>query len=134
MTRRNFLWSAAIAHRIAAAAEPPLMVPVHRVVDARAKCTPEQLGRFWWSIWPEAVRDFNRCGIHFQTTDATGEIGRTAADLPVFVGLERGVINLVLTDHLPMYWDNGRALAGATTIFGGYHVCLIALQYAHAHQ
>jgi hypothetical protein len=33
-----------------------------------------------------------------------------------------------------MKWDNGRALAGITTIQGGYHVCLIALQYAHGNQ
>ena len=43
-------------------------------------------------------------------------------------------MNLVLTDHIPMKWDNGRALAGITTIQGGYHVCLIALQYAHGNQ
>jgi hypothetical protein len=44
------------------------------------------------------------------------------------------MLNLVLTDHIPMKWDNGRALAGATTIFEGYHVSLIALQYAHGNQ
>ena len=30
-----------------------------------------------------------------------------------------------------MYWDNGRALAGVTTIYEGSHVCMVALPYAH---
>jgi len=33
-------------------------------------------------------------------------------------GLRRGGINLVLTDHLPLYWDNDRALAGVTAAVG----------------
>jgi hypothetical protein len=66
--------------------------------------------------------------------DAAGEIKRTAADRPVFVGLAHGVINLVLTDFLPLYWDSSRALAGVTTIYEGYHLCLIALRYAHGNQ
>src|SRR5437016_3257590 len=44
------------------------------------------------------------------------------------------IINLVLTGHIPLYWDNGRALAGVTTIYEGYHVCLIALPYAHGNR
>jgi hypothetical protein len=116
------------------AAESPVIVPVRRMVDAHAKCPAEQLHRFWWNIWPEAVRDFNACRIHLQTSDANGEIRRSAGDRPIFIGLERGVINLFLTDHLPLYWDNSRALAGVTTIYEGYHLCLIALRYAHGHQ
>jgi hypothetical protein len=131
MTRRDF--TAAIAGA-AFVAESPVIVPVHRIVDTHSKSTPEQLHRFWWSIWPETVRDFNSCRIHLQTTDANGEIRRSAGDRPIFIGLERGVINLVLTDRLPLYWDNGRALAGVTTIYEGYHLCLIALRYAHGHQ
>jgi hypothetical protein len=133
MTRREIVHSAALA-TAAPTAKATLIVPVHRVMDARAICTPEQLRRFWWSIWPEAVRDFNRCKNKFQTSDAKGEIRRTAADRPVFIGLERRVLNLVLTDHIPMYWDNGRALAGVTKLYEGYHLCVIALSYAHANQ
>jgi hypothetical protein len=134
MTRRDFLWTAAMATGAASGAESPVIVPVHRVVDARARCTPEQFHRFWRSIWPEAVRDFNRCRIHLQTSDGNGEIRRSAGDRPIFIGLQRGVINLLLTDHLPLYWDNSRALAGVTTIYEGYHLSLIALRYAHGHQ
>jgi len=132
MTRREFLWSvSAIA---AAAPVRPLVVHIHRVTDSRAQCTPEQWRRFWNRIWPEAVRDFSRGGIQLRTTDAAGKIGRTAAGRPVFTGLERGAVNLILTDHIPMFWDNGRALAGVTTIVDGSSVCMIALSEAHGNQ
>ena len=103
-------------------------------MDSRARCTPEQLHHFWSSIWPEAVRNFSQGGIGLQTTDGPGEIRRSPGDTPIFIGLRRGAINLVLTGYIPMKWDNGRALAGVTTIHDGYHVCLIALRYAHGDQ
>lgn len=104
-------------------------------MDAHARCAPEDVARFWRNIWPEAFREFDHCGIRLQTTDGPGEIRHTAADRPIFIGLERGVLNLVLTDHLPLYWDNARALAGVTVLLeNAYHVCLIALRYAHANQ
>ena len=87
-----------------------------------------QLHHFWSNIWPEAVRDFSQGGIDLQTSDGPGEIRRSPGDKPIFIGLRRGVINLVLTDHLPLYWDNGRALAGVTALSGGYPVCMIALR------
>jgi hypothetical protein len=134
MTRRDFLWSAAVATGTQSAAQAPLILPVHRVMDIRAKSTPERLNHFWWRIWPEAVGNFSRCGIQLQCTDVKGEIKLTAGDRPIFVGLERGVVNLVLTDHLPMAWDQARSLAGMTTLYEGYHVCVIAIDYAHGHQ
>lgn len=113
----------------------PVVVPVHRIVDARARFARDDLARFWWSIWPEAFREFDRCGIVLQTSDGPGEIRHTAGDRPVFIGLRRGVLNLVLTDHLPLYWDNGRALAGMTAMLENvYHLCLIAVRYAHGNQ
>jgi hypothetical protein len=80
------------------------------------------------------VRDLGRCGIQLKTTDGPGEIRRTAADRPVFVGLTPGALNLVITDHIPIMWDQGRALAGLTTISEQLHICVIALRYAHGHQ
>ena len=131
MNRRDFLRTAAAA---ATGVPSRLVVPVHRIVDAREACPPEQVRRFWWSIWPEAVREFSRGGIELRTSDGPGEVRRTAADKPFFIGLRRGAINLVLTGHIPLYWDNGRALAGVTTIYEGYHVCMIALPYAHGNR
>src|SRR4051794_4120419 len=124
MTRRTFLWTTP-----AFAAARPLIVPVRRVMDSRARCTPRQLHQWWDIIWPEAVGDFARGGIRLQATDATGEIKRTASSRPLFVGLERRVINLVITDHVPL--DYG-AVAGVTTRWEGYDLCVIALADAHA--
>ena len=133
MTRRDLILVAAAA-AIPSRAQAWLRVPVHRVMDARAHCPPEQLHRFWSSIWPEAVRDFRQGGIELQTSDGPGEVRRSAGDNPILVGLRREFINLVLTDHLPMYWNNGRALAGVTTLWDGYPVSMIALPYAHTNQ
>ena len=112
----------------------PVVVPLRRIVDPRAHSFPSDLNRFWQVIWPEAVRDFASGGIRFDTTDAAGEIRRSAADRPLFHGLEPGVLNLVLTGTLPLYWDSGQALAGVTTRFEGYHLCVIAVRYAHRNQ
>jgi len=80
-------------------------------MDARAQYQPEPLHHFWSSIWPEAFRDFSGGGIDLQTSDGVGEIRNSPSDRPIFIGLRRGVINLVLTRHVPPDWDNGRALA-----------------------
>lgn len=125
MTRRAF---AAIAAALPSSA---IKIPIHRIVDVKARFVPGALEHFWSSIWPEAVRDFGRGGIELQTTDGPGEITHTAADRALFSGLQRGALNLVLTDTLPLYWDNARALAGATTLVRGYCVSVIALRYAH---
>jgi hypothetical protein len=128
MTRRDFIWTAAA---LPSATPAHVTVPIHRIVDAKARFPSGSLQRFWSSIWPEAAIDFGHGGIELQTTDGPGEVGHTAADRPLFTGLRRGVLNLVLTDHLPLYWDNARSLAGVTTLDRGYHLCLIALRYAH---
>jgi hypothetical protein len=103
-------------------------------MDIRTKCTPEQLNHFWWRVWPEAVRSFSHAGIQFQCTDVKGEIKISPGDRPIFVGLERGFINLMLTDRLPMAWDKARSLAGMTTLYEGYHLSVIAIGYAHGYQ
>jgi hypothetical protein len=134
MTRRAFVRAAMTGATIGAGASARLIVPVHRVVDSWARVPPERLRHFWTSIWPEACRTFGSGGIDVQTEDAPGEVKRSPGDRPIFVGLRRGALNLVLTGHLPMYWDAGRSLAGVTTIYQGYHVCLVAMLYAHGNQ
>src|SRR5260370_26039629 len=131
MTRRQFISTSAVLPAAASAGPAPLIVPLHRMLDSRAKYTQDQFRRFSWSIWPEAVRDFNRCGIQFQGTEGPGEIKRLPGGRPEFVGLERSVINMVITDQIPT--DLG-GLAGVTTIYEGYHLCIIALRNAHGHQ
>src|SRR5215468_8819734 len=119
MTRRHFIAPLAAAV-VSTGAQAPVVLPVHRVTDSKSPSSAENRRRFWSKVWPEAVRDFNRAGVQLQTTDATGEIRHTAGDRPIFIGLERGAINLVLTDHIPPLWDKGYALAGMSVLVGGY--------------
>src|SRR5579864_5040785 len=129
MTRREFISTAAGTAAVPSGYRGPLIVPVHRVVDSRAKCTPQQVHRFSSSIWPEAVRDFERCGIQFQISEVTGEVRRSPGGRPVFVGLEHGAINLVITDRILQNWDQGRGLTGVSTQYDGYHISMVALDY-----
>jgi hypothetical protein len=112
----------------------PLTLPLLHLVDSRAQLTPTQLDRFWSSIWLEAVRDLAWCGIAMAGNLRTCEVRRTPGDRPLITGLERGVLNFVVTRHIPMHWDRGRGLAGVTTRYAGYHVCLVALHRAHPHR
>jgi hypothetical protein len=133
LNRREFLSTAAVA-AIPWASNRPILIPVRHVVDSRAKMRPGQNDTFWSRIWPEAVRDFGRCGIQFQTSRTSGEVRRSPSNQPLFVGLERSIVNIVLTDHLPMAWDRGRGLSGVTTRYQGYHLCVVALNLAHGHE
>lgn len=122
------------AAAMASFGQAPLIVPVQLIMDSRAKSSAEQLQQFTSLIWPEAVRDFLLCGIQLQVRQGKGEVGRAASSRPVFKGLERGVINVVVTDYIPLEWDKARGLAGLTTQYDGFHLCLIALRHAHGHQ
>jgi hypothetical protein len=133
MTRRDLL-AMAVPAATRSATPPRLAVPIHRILDGRAKHPPERVQHFWPRLWSEAAQDYRQGGIDFDITDGPGEVRHSPADNPVFVGLRGRAINLVVTDVLPMYWDGGRALAGVSTIHEGYHVCMIALRYAHANQ
>jgi len=128
MTRRGFLALAA------AVAPQRVAVPLHRILDRRAKNPPARVQHFWPALWNEAARDFAQGGISFDISDGEGEVRLSPGDNPIFVGLDRGKINLVVTDTIPMYWDQGRALAGVSTIHDGYHLSMIALRYAHRNQ
>jgi hypothetical protein len=134
VTRRELLVSSSFAGFQRVVSPAKLVIPIHQVWDRRAKSTPEQLRRYSSAIWPEAVRDFNAAGIQLQSTSVSGDIKRSPSGRPLFVGLAGGTLNLVLTDVIPLAWDNARGLAGVTTRYDGYHLCVIALQYAHTHQ
>lgn len=131
MNRRAFALSPLA---LAMASGAPLVVRVHHIIDARARHRTDLFQQFTSRIWPEAVRDFARCGIELQTTQGPGEIRRSPSERPIFTGLERGAINMMLTNHVPLSWDNGRAIQGVASIYEGYHLCMIALSYAHGHE
>lgn len=134
MTRRDFVYAAIAAPTSALGAETPLVVPVHLVINVLAKFKPEQLQSFWSNIWPEAIHDFEQCGIKIQVSKETGGVGKSPGGRPIFAGLKRGIINVVLTDSIPLYWDNGRALRGISMLFDGCPLSLIALRYAHGNR
>jgi len=129
ITRRAVLGVPGVA--LALMQPRPLVVPVHRVMNRWARCSVETYQRFWFRIWPEAVRDFGRGGVELQCTDRQGEIKQMASGKPLFSGIERGVLNVVLTDQIPAYWDEARSLAGISGFYGGYALCVIAMNNAH---
>ena len=133
MTRREF-FSIVPAAVVPFVSRVPLIVPVHLVVDGRPHWRPEQIRNFWSRMWPEAIRDFGSGGIRIETSVTKGEVQRSPGGRPIFIGLDRSVLNLVITDQIPMVWDQSRGLSGVTTRYEGYHLCMVALNYAHGHQ
>jgi hypothetical protein len=133
MNRREFLLTAAAGPRVRHL-PPSVDVPVRHVIDRRAKFDAEQVQHFWSQIWPEAVRDFERCGVKLRCEQKSGEVRRSPSDQPILVGLERGAVNIVLTDRIPLEWDRARGLTGVTTLYRGYHLSMVAIERAHAHE
>jgi hypothetical protein len=117
----------------AAAAETVVAVPVRIVIDRRPKFTPDRL-RYWQAIWDQAWGDFARIGVRLNATVVEGEIKRSPGDRPIFEGLDRSALNVVVTDHIPMKWDQGLALRGVAFRYSGCDTILIALNYAVRHQ
>jgi hypothetical protein len=109
-------------------------IPVRLIWDRRATSSSDKRRRFLDDVWREAVRDFERAGVQLRPAQAVGEIRQSPGGQPVLIGLEHGVVNMVLTDRVPLAWDGGRALHGLSTCGGGYHLSVIALKYAHPHQ
>ena len=132
MTRREFFSIAAAG--VPGPAPRPLSVPIHHVLDRGAKWRPEQIGAFWSRLWPQAVHDFGSCGIRLETSLKTGDVWRPPGREPVISGLDPGVVNFVITDRIPMAWDQGLSLSGVTTRYRGRHLCMVALDHAHGHQ
>jgi len=133
VTRRGFL--TVLAAGTAQAAQPaPAVLPVRIVIDKRAGLRPEQVQSFWLKLWPQAVADFAAGGVRVVSTTAEGEIKRSPGDRPIFTGLDRASLNLVVSRELPMRWDHGEGSSGIAVRYEGYDICLIALDFAHGDQ
>jgi hypothetical protein len=133
ITRRRFLATPLVAAAISRP-QAAVIVPVHIVLDRSAQWGRNMLPRFWQQLWPQAVRDFARCGIRLEITVKTGDIWRPPNREPAIIGLDSGVINLVVTDRIPIEWDNGRLLSGVTTLYRGHVLSMVGLNRAHGHQ
>ncbi|MFN7939055.1 MAG: hypothetical protein U0R19_37355 [Bryobacteraceae bacterium] len=130
-TRRAFLTAPLAA---ASSAPKGLDIPVSIIQDKRSQWNPDLIAHFWNRIWPQALNDLRRCGIRLDVKWVEGEVKRLPSSRPSFAGLERGRLNIVITNRIPLEWDNGRGLNGVTTMHQGFHLCVIAVEYAHAHQ
>lgn len=134
MTRRRFLLAAAASALPLRAGAVPVVLPVHHMLDRKAQCRAGDVRHFWDRIWPQAAGDIERCGMRIQLTSADGEVERPPSRTPVIHGLRPGCLNMVLTHRVPIQWDQGRGLAGVTTLYRGYHMIMIAIARAHGHR
>lgn len=131
MPRRLWLASALAATRLLPGAVAPICLPVLRLLDRNARCSPAGVRRFHETIWREAVRMFGSGQATFRVAGRSGEIRRYPSGRPLFVGLERAMLNIVLADTVPLDWDSGRGLAGVPVRSEGYDVIVISLKNAH---
>jgi hypothetical protein len=110
------------------------VLPIDHIVHAQAPFRKGSLNYFASTVWPEALRDFHSCGVSVSTERRNGEIRRTPGGQPIFTEVRPGVVNMVITDHVPLAWDGGRALSGIAVRFPRHDVCVIALNQAHGHK
>jgi hypothetical protein len=108
-----------------------VVVPVHHIVDGLAKWAPGEVERFQRRLWPATIRQLGRCGVRFDSSYGSGGVWRPPGREPVVTGLERHMLNLVITNRIPMEWDQGRTLSGVTARYRGFHLCMIAMDHAH---
>jgi hypothetical protein len=135
MTRRQLLLASPAAWwKPAAGDRDAVVIPVHQILDARVKWRAEQIQWFQSDLWREAVRDLQRCGVRFEITQGSSDMWRPPDHHPEVNGLKPGVLNFFVTHQIPMHWDRGRGLRGITTRYNGRHLCMIALNHAHAHR
>lgn len=130
MNRRQLLLGSVPPALVAQSGDTPVEVPVLCLTNALARTKPEAVRAFRAGVWDEAVRTFADCGVHLRVTMRTGELLKYPSSRPRFIGLERGQVNVVLTDTIPLAWDNGRQVAGGSTVYEGYVVCVIAMKLA----
>ncbi|MFN7923454.1 MAG: hypothetical protein U0Q16_25355 [Bryobacteraceae bacterium] len=126
-TRREILAGTAAGIRL----EPALLIPVRRILDASARLGAADLAAFEERIWQQAMETFAACDIFLHAVAKTGDLWRPPQREPVVSGLERGVLNVMITDRIPIYWDQGRGLGGVTAIYRGYHLSMISVAHAH---
>jgi hypothetical protein len=103
-------------------------------MDRLGKWNTASLRYFWYTVWPEALREFGRGGVRIEPTFVQGEVQRWPGAQPYLVGLEPGVLNVILTPRIPLKWDQGLGLNGVTARYKGCHFCMIAVNRAHGHQ
>jgi hypothetical protein len=137
VNRRQWIGSALFGACTARGAQPApaaLEIPVQVVVNKLAKWSQAERDSFRSNVWNEAVQVLRKCGIVLRTVEHEGEIHKYPSGPPRIVGLGYKVLNIVLTDTIPMAWDNGRGVAGVATVYEGYHLTLISILASHGNR
>jgi len=135
MTRRKAIGGAIlVASGPASGATAHLEIPLVRISDKYARSNPAKRAQFLTEIWKEAEQVFAKAGISLRTIDRIGEVLQYPSGRPRFRCLERGIINIVLADCVPLDWDKGRSLAGVSALYEGFCVCVVSLNEAHGNQ
>jgi hypothetical protein len=109
-------------------------VPVLYVTNKHARCSAVEVSRFRSVVWDEAVRVFARCGVLLRVVERTGEVLKYPSGRPRFLELDRRRVNVVLSDNVPLDWDNARYSPGIAAAYEGFAVCVIAMPRAHANR
>lgn len=130
ITRRQFA-AVGLAAPLARRSSNLIEVPVLQLIDQRARLNSNDLQRFRRDVWDEAVRLFRAGGVALLTTERDGEIKLYPSGRPRITGLEKGLVNIVITSAVPLAWDRGRSVCGVATIYEGYHLSVIAVKNAY---
>lgn len=133
-TRRMLLAAPLCAAASSLPGAPPRAVPVRLIEDSRVPWSRDRLAWFRSRLWPEAAGNLARGGIRLNVVKAPGEVERPPGREPLLKGIQRGVLNFIVTSHIPVQWDGGRGLCGVTTLYRGFHVSMVALSLAQEHQ
>lgn len=111
-----------------------LEIPLLRITDRYARSGAAKRSQFLAGIWREAERVFAKGGITLRARDQEGEVLQYPSGRPLFRCLDRSMINVVLTDRVPLDWDKGRSLAGVSVLYEGFCICVISMNEAHENQ
>jgi hypothetical protein len=106
-------------------------VPLLLMTNKHSKLKAEELSAFRSTVWDEAQRMFASCGVDLKLEERVGELLKYPGGRPRFIGLEKQSLNVVLTDQIPLSWDQAKYKAGLATRYEGHHLCLIAVRAAH---
>jgi hypothetical protein len=134
MTRRKAIGATILVAGAASGATAPVEIPLVRIMDKYAQSKPATRTQVLTVIWKEAEQVFAGAGMPLRTIDRVGEVLQYPSGRPRFRCLERGVINIVLTDRVPLDWDKGRSLAGVSAMYEGFCICVISMNEAHGNQ
>lgn len=111
-----------------------LEIPLLRITDKHARSGSAQRNQFLTGIWKEAEQVFAKGGIALRAADRAGEVLQYPSGRPLFRCLDRSMINVVLTDRVPLDWDKGRSLAGVSSLYEGFCLCVLSMEEAHGNQ